>query len=410
MYMYVYILLSQFYECHTITHHCIHIHYPDHSSSSLATLSLPYFIYISQHIVLGDITPVEKNNKMRDFSNQNSSISVNRTDPGSPSVKILLGLLDVIRCGIQRYSVFRILKTMEENICDFLNLEMKYDYFPAKIEEKKSEKVNKTETQANTTMKIRTEIKSEPKSDAEETNEEEDDKEEKDNEHENENEKNVKKVMSSTVDEKVMIKEEIQNEEEMKNNEENNRKKISELEKIEKIEKEKDLQIIREKRTIFLKEFLSSDKAVFLVTLPDSFLLITASPRYGFELKSVVCNEEPNPFSHFLQIQNGNYNDNNTGDSNKNSNSNSNSNSRNIKSESIAIVTEIEKSGDASSSTHKTTKKNDTKHTTPCKYRPCESLFHPMSARVDLTQQLVRSLKSVILGSHLRYDWNRVKM
>ena len=90
------------------------------------------------------------------------------------------------------------------------------------------------------------------------------------------------------------------------------------MEKIEKIEKEKELQIIREKRYVFLNEFLSSDKAVFLVTLPDSYLLITASPRYGFELKSVVCNEEPNPFSHFLQIQNANNNDSNKGDSNKN--------------------------------------------------------------------------------------------
>jgi hypothetical protein len=312
--------------------------------------------------------------KIKDTSNQNSTVSVNKTDLGSASGKILLGLLDVIRCGIQKYRVCRILKAVESDICDYLKVEMNYDYFPTKIAEEKSEKEIKTEIQESPNVKIKTEIKSESNSNSKVNYWKEENDSEK-GENGNEKEENAKMEVSSTVDEKFVIKEEIGNEDEKKNKDENDRK-IK-----EKIEKEKEIQIIREKRSIFLKEFLSSDRAEFLVTLPDSYLLITASPRYGFELNSVVCNEEPNPFSHFIQIQNENKNK-------------------------IKYKSESFESGDASSSTHKTVKRNETNQTPPSKYRPCESLFHPMSVRVDLTQQLVRSLKSVVLGSHLRYDIN----
>jgi hypothetical protein len=309
--------------------------------------------------------------KIKDISYQNSTVSDGGTDLGSASGKILQGLLDVIRCGIQKYRVCRILKSMESDICDYLKVEMKYDYFPTKIEGEKSEKVMKTEVQASPDVKIKTEIKSEPKSGSK-GGEKETEEDNCKRENEDKKEENVKEV-GGTIDEKIVVKEEICTAEEKKNKEENDRKKR------EKIEKEKKLQIVREKRSIFLKKFLSSDRAEFLVTLPDSYILITASPRYGFELKSVVCNEEPNPFSHLIQIQE------------------ENNNKFKNKSENV-------ESGDVSSSAHKIATSNDTKHTPPCKYRPCDSLFHPMSVRVDLTQQLVRSLKSVVLGSHLRYD------
>lgn len=336
--------------------------------------------------MLGEVAQPDKNMKMKDFSIQNSTVSVNRTDLGSSSGKILLGLLDVIRCGIQRYRVCKILKSMESEICDYLKVDMTYDYFPTKFEDKKSEEVVKTEIQAIPNVKIKTEIKSESKSDSEGKNETEDeDKNDNDNDNDksddNENEEKVIKLVNGTVGEKVVVKNEICNEEEKKIKEEIDR---IELEKIKKIEMEKELQIVREKKSIFLKEFLSSDRAVFLVTLPDSYLLITASPRYGFEIKSVVCNEEPNPFSHFIQIQDAN------GKKNR------------IRSESVAQAAAGDRSTETSNNTHTTATRNDSKHTPPCMYHPCESLFHPMSVRVDLTQQLVRSLKSVVLGSYLR--------
>lgn len=320
------------------------------------------------------MAPVDKNTKTKDFSTQNSTVSVNKADLGSPSGRILLGFLDVIRRGIQKFRALKILEELETSVCDYLKVDMTYYYVPSKIEKTKSEKTIITVKRENSNIKIKTEIKTETAADINDNtvteNREENDDE---NENETENEEGAMNEASSSNCEKTAIKVEKCSEEETKKAEEDEKKKLQRLRK-------EELEIIQEKKRIFLRRVLSSDEAILFVTLPDCHVLITATPRYGFELKSVVCGEDPNPFVHFLQNENKNH---------------SHNQSKNVPSSASSSTV----------NTHKPSNKSDTKAllTTSRKYSPCDSLFHPMAIRLDLTQQLLASMKSVILGSHLRY-------
>lgn len=306
---------------------------------------------------------------------------------GSVNGRILLGLLDVIRCGIQKYRVFRVLKSLKRNACTDLKVSIRYDYFPSKLKKKKkfssplldedigsdnhakrSEKMggknvdndSKIDGKLSTIKKMEEDEKQE---------EEQEGKEEKERKEEKEGEtaSDSGVVPSHTDSEKgktVEIKEETKEVKEVKDE-----KTIIEDKRMEllKSKRERD-DNIRSMRKDFMTEFLLSEKAEFFVTFPDCCLLISATSRYGFQLKSVVSAEASDQFPSFMDHY----------DKNKGLGS-------------INGLDADEK-----------IKTETSKDSLTCFPRHCDTLYHPISVRLDRTQELVRSLDSLVMGSCLR--------
>ena len=302
---------------------------------------------------------------------------------GSVSGRILLGLLDVIRCGLQKYRVFCILKSLKQDVCTDLNVSVRYDYFPSKMKKKISNTLQNGEIDNESRdtshevngesddngrkkmIKIETGIKEEKE--GKEIGEDKMGKEEKeaisgdDNSAPNtdlEKDKMTEMMQGTEAVVKEEVKEEVKDE---KTNTiiEDVKKKLLKAKK----EKEEKIRTVKKD---FMNEFLLSETAEFFVTLPDCCLLISATSRYGFQLKSVIFSEAVDRFPSFMEHHNNN--------------------------EGVADVL-------------KTVKMNETetilgssKHA----QRHCDSLYHPMSVRLDRTQELVRSLDCLVMGSCVR--------
>lgn len=307
---------------------------------------------------------------------------------GSVSGRILLGLLDVIRCGIQKYRVFRILKSLKQNVCTDLNVNVRYDYFPSKMKKKisstlkngdienesrdasnevngESDDNDRKDSDRKKMIKIETGIKEEKE--GKENDEDKKGKEEKEDNsgddkiasnNDLEKDKTTEMKEGTEVAVKEEIKEEVQDE---KTN-----TIIEDLKsKLLKAKKEKE-EKIRTVKKDFMTEFLLSETAEFFVKLPDCCLLISATSRYGFQLKSVISSEAIDRFPSFMEHYNNN--------------------------DEVADALNTDKMNEID-----TTIRNS-------KYsrRHCDSLFHPMSVRLDRTQELVRSLDCLVMGSCVR--------
>ena len=122
----------------------------------------------------------------------------------------------------------------------------------------------------------------------------------------------------------------------------------------------------RSMRKDFMTEFLLSETAEFFVTLPDCCLLISATSRYGFQLKSVILNEASHQFQSYMDHCE----------------------------KSEGSIDEL----DADENIKMKIVKGAVKYFP----RYCDTLYHPMSIRLDRTQELVRSLDSLVMGSCLR--------
>ena len=298
---------------------------------------------------------------------------------GSVSGRILLGLLDVIRCGLQKYRVYRILKSLKQNVCTDLNVSVRYDYFPSKMKNEisstlkngdiekesrgtsnevngESDENDKNYCDRKKMIKVETGIKEEKE--GKENDEDKKGKEEKeaipgDDKIAPNNDLEKDKTTEMKEGTEVEIKEEV--------NEELKDEKI----KLLKARKEKEEKIRTVKKDL-MTEFLLSETAEFFVTLPDCCLLISATSRYGFQLKSVISSEAIDRFPSFMEHYNNN--------------------------DGVADALKSDKMNEI-----KTTIENSI-----YSQRHCDSLYHPMSVRLDRTQELVRSLDCLVMGSCVR--------
>lgn len=306
---------------------------------------------------------------------------------GSVRGRILLGLLDVIRCGLQKYRVFRVLKSLKQNVCTDLKVNVRYDYFPSKMRKKISSTLQNGDTEnesydasievngksddnekkgcdSKKVIKLEIGIKEEIK--GKENDEDEKGKGEKEAtssdekiEHKTDGDKHITTKMKEGAE--VEMKEEIK--------EVQNKKTSIIIEDFKtKLLKAKkgEVEKIRTAKKDFMTEFLLSETAEFFVTLPDCCLLISATSRYGFQLKSVISNEVIDKFPSYLEHY---------------------SNSDGV-TDSMATdeMNEIKSTAENS--------KHSQSH--------CDSLYHPMSVRLDRTQELERSLDCLVMGSCLR--------
>jgi hypothetical protein len=309
---------------------------------------------------------------------------------GSVSGRILLGLLDVIRCGLQKYRVFRVLKSLKQNVCTDLNVSVRYDYFPSKMKKKilntlqngdiengscdtsnemkcGSDDNHRNDSDGKKMIKVETEIREEKE--GKENDEDKKGKEEKEDiSGDDKIAPNTDLEKDKTTEMKegaeVAMKEEVKDE--VKDGKTNTI--IEDVKtKLLKAKKEKE-EKIRTVKKDFMTEFLLSETVDFFITLPDCCLLISATSRYGFQLKSVISNEAFDRFPSFMEHYNNNNN------------------------EGVADALKTDKMNEI-----KTTIENS-------KYsqRHCDSLYHPMSVRLDRTQELVRSLDCLVMGSCVR--------
>ena len=306
---------------------------------------------------------------------------------GSVNGRILLGLLDVIRCGLQKYRVIRILKSLERNVCTDLKVFLRYDYFPSKLTKKSLSSVHDVDAgDKNHPAGILIEGKCDDndiklncndktvQGDRLENKEikEEEDKKEKMDDEEKEGIKMKEGEVISSNDNVVSnsdIKEEmtVKTEKEMKEEEEEKKNSIIKEEKIQLLKsrkmKEDNIRIMKKD---FMTEFLSSETAEFFVTLPDCCLLISATSRYGFQLKSVIYSEASEQFPSFIDYYS--------------------------KNDGFLNGLHPAKENHAENSVE------ISKHSA----RHCDTLYHPMSVRLSRTQELVSSLDSLVMGSCLR--------
>ena len=302
---------------------------------------------------------------------------------GSVNGRILLGLLDVIRCGLQKYRVIRILKSLERNVCTDLKVFLRYDYFPSKLT-KTSRSLHDVDAEIGTTshqtegkrddngikLNCNYKIVQGDRLESKEIKEEEDKKEKMENEEKEETKMKEGEVISSNnnVVSNTNIKEKmtVKIEKDMKEEEE----KMNLIMKEEKIKRLKSKKMkednIRIMKKDFMTEFLSSETAEFFVTLPDCCLLISATSRYGFQLKSVIYNEASEQFPSFMDY----YSKNN------------------------GLVDGPSPAKENQTETSIELSKHSARH--------CDTLYHPMSVRLSRTQELVRSLDSLVMGSCLR--------
>lgn len=308
---------------------------------------------------------------------------------GSVNGRILLGLLDIIRCGLQKYRVIRVLKSLERNVCTDLKVFIRYDYFPSKLTKKSSGSLHDEDTVNEIHLQI------EGKGDDNDTNlngkekpihgdrlgkgeiKEEVDKKGKMSEEEKEEEKvegkevkvgEVININDNTIS-NTKIKEEVtvKTKKEMKEEDEVRKNPIIKDEKIKLLKsreaKDNNIRILKKD---FMTEFLSSETAEFFVILPDCCLLISATSKYGFQLKSAIYSEASEQFPSFM----GHYSKND------------------------GILNGLYPAKENQTETSTELFKHSARH--------CDTLYHPMSVRLSLTQELVRSLDSLIMGSCLR--------
>ena len=277
---------------------------------------------------------------------------------------------------------------MERNVCTDLKIFIRYDYFPSKLMKRSSSSLHVEDTGNETHLQIEgksddNDIKLNGKEkpihgdrlEKEEIKEEEE-KKGKMNEEEKEEKVEMKEVkvgevISSNDDviSSTIIKEEmaVKTEKEIKEEEEVKKNSVIKEAKIKLLKsrqiKDNNIRLMKKK---FMTEFLSSETAEFFVTLPDCCLLISATSKYGFQLKSVIFSEASEQFPSFMDHYSKNDGILNGFDSVK----------ENQPETSIEI----------------------SKHSA----RHCGTLYHPMSVRLSRTQEFVRSLDSLVMGSRLR--------
>ena len=226
----------------------------------------------------GNINIIGNNN-----NNNNNRIS-------SSAGHILLGLIDVIRSGLQKQRVFRALKIIKNDIYNRFKINIHYNLVPSYVKK----------------------------------------------------------------DEKDFIKKE-------------GKEIQTDISNTDRSEERKKLK----------REFLFSDQIDFYFLLPDCSIFISATPRYGFEVKSVVStaaniSTSSDSFSTFLSSEEY----------------------RNIK----MLYQSSSSSSSSSSSTIYTQRSSSNR------YSGCDSLFHPVCVRLDSPCHLSELLSSIAIGSYLRYS------
>ena len=241
------------------------------------------------------------NRNIRMIKNENNLLSLSSNLSSSGNNRkcfdgdlILLGMVDLIRSGIQKQRVFQILKTVKSDIFNILKINIQYEFIP-----------NNTQSKRNAMTKIRI------------------------------------KVENETSD---------------------------------------DLWIEIEKEKEKLKsEFLYSEKVDFSILLPDSTVFISATPRYGFDVKSVIMT---------------------AGSSLASSSSTSSSSLK----EGLYSNDQCESPSSSSSSLlqYGTRSRHQGGSLSGFTFTKCDSLYHPMNARFDSPRHLSQFLSSMALGAYLR--------
>ena len=242
------------------------------------------------------------NRNIKMIKNENNLLSLSSNLSSSGNSKkcsdgdlILLGMVDLIRSGIQKQRVFQILKTVKSDIFNILKINIQYEFIP-----------NNTQSKRNAMTKMRI------------------------------------KVDNETSD---------------------------------------DLWIEKEKEKEKLKsEFLYSEKVDFSILLPDSTVFISATPRYGFEVKSVIMT---------------------AGSSLASSSSTSSSSLK----EGLYSNDQCESPSSSSSSSllqYGTRSRHQGGSLSGFTFTKCDSLYHPMNARFDSPRHLSQFLSSMALGAYLR--------
>ena len=242
----------------------------------------------------GNINIIGNNN-----NNNNNRIS-------SSAGHILLGLIDVIRSGLQKQRVFRALKIIKNDIYNRFKINIHYNLVPSYVKK----------------------------------------------------------------DEKDFIKKE-------------GKEIQTDISNTDRSEERKKLK----------REFLFSDQIDFYFLLPDCSIFISATPRYGFEVKSVVSraaniSTSSDSFSTFLSSEEYR----NIKILYQSSSSSSSSSS------SLALSSLPSSSSSSSSSTIYTQRSSSNR------YSGCDSLFHPVCVRLDSPCHLSELLSSIAIGSYLRYS------
>ena len=237
-----------------------------------------------------------RNIKMIKNENNLTSLSSNLSSSGnsrkcSDGELILLGMVDLIRSGIQKQRVFQILKTVKSDIFNILKINIQYEFIP-----------NNTQSKRNAMTKIRI------------------------------------KVDNETSD---------------------------------------DLWIEKEKEKL-KSEFLYSEKVDFSILLPDSTVFISATPRYGFEVKSVIM----------------------TAGSSLASSSSTSSSS--LKEGLHSNDQCVSPSSSSSLLQYGTRSRHQGGSLSGFTFTKCDSLYHPMNARFDSPRHLSQFLSSMALGAYLR--------
>ena len=245
------------------------------------------------------------NRNLKIVKNENILLSLSSNLPASGDRRmssggdlILLGMVDLIRSGIQKRRVLRILKNVKSEISEILKMNIQYQFIPIDIQSKKS---------------ILT--------------------------------KNGSNVENVTSDVSWKEKEKLKS------------------------------------------EFLYSEKVDFSVFLPDCLVQICATPRYGFEVKSVITNTE----STFAST------------SSTSSPSVKECSSRNHRCESPPLSSSSSSSLVQCNSRSSSSSSSSKHHGSSLSgFTKCDSLFHPMNARFDNPHHLSQFLFSVALGAYLR--------
>lgn len=358
---------------------------------------------------------------LRTFNNKdnlslNSKEYKNKKDLGSNAGQILLGLLDVIRCGIRKYRVLRILKSAKEGLCSELGIDMTYVYVPSKLRKIKShiadasdgtnEKTSSVDNGA-TVQKIAGDNKTTDASEKIENEEEKVKEVEKEVEPIEERVKEETDVWTGKIGKgkSIVFAQPLVDlsasdvKEENDEKEKENKNSEMSVEEITTTPNPTDsttatviISLSRTKEEIAVEKMFA-EKAEVVVTLPDSYLLVGATSRYGFDVKSVLCNSFPNPLKtqlehHFVTVTDGE--------------------AEGVKEAKVGKEREkekekeVEKVREAAGDSEDNLICTNSSSSSSDSALQSDSLFHPMSVRLDRTQQLVRSLNDVILGSYIR--------